>query len=285
MPDPILANGSAISPDAPPSISAAGSGASPASPGGITVAGASITPASPGPNMAAGQAQAGYATATLGSTGSDNAIVFTCAFPGTLGVETSVAIEDGDLGTVAVAVGVTGSAVTITAAAMGVINFAGITSPIAANQSLYYAGTYNGKPIWSSDGVIDISTQGTRGVCYWNSNFWHFQYCVSGSAVYAASKSSVAASPVGLTGWTLTAGTTSPTVTAAASNAAQGIAAVNSAPAAAALVVAANVPGYNGHGSLAAVSATYLSGGLFLAPSSILAPGSAITPSAPSPVP
>ena len=159
------------------------------------------------------------------------------------------------------AVAVTDSAITITPAAKGKMTIASITSPTAANKPLYYAGVYGGKPVWSTDGILDITTQGTRGVCYYNTDRWLYQYCVSGTAVYVATKVSSAAYPDTLTGWTVLTGTTSPTVAASATAAFQAIAAVNASVDAAALVVASNVTGYSGLGSLAAVSLTHLTGG------------------------
>jgi len=202
-----------------------------------------------------------YATAILGSTGSDNAILFTAAFPGTSGNTPTVTIAGIASATAAVVVGVTGSAITITPAAKGVMTTSSITSPTAANKALYHAGTYGGKPAWSTDGINDITTQGTRGICYYSTDRWLYQYCVSGSAVYVATKVSSAAFPDGLTGWTLIIGTGSPTVTATATTAAMAIAAVNASVDAAALVVASNVTGYSGLAIIAAVSLTHLTGG------------------------
>lgn len=78
------------------------------------------------------------------------------------------------------------------------------------NGSVVYAGLIAGKPAWSTDGSQTAGAANTI-VEYISGTSWK----VSRGSSYSATKVSAAASPDGLTTWTVGTGTGSPTIAAA----------------------------------------------------------------------
>ena len=139
-----------------------------------------------------------------------------------------------------------------------------ISSPTAANTTLLYAGNAGGTEVFASDGVLStLSVTGqARVVCYLTGSTSTLRaWDTSGTVIYSATKTTTAMVPSGLTGWTVATGTGSPTITAGVSNAAQGILAINSTHFTSAWMTAANAPGNDGTGALAAVIDVAFSGG------------------------
>lgn len=100
------------------------------------------------------------------------------------------------------------------------------------NGSLIYAGLNDAKPAWSSDGTLTAGASNT--ICKSDAGTWS----LSRGSAYAATKVSAAATPDGLTTWTVGTGSGSPILAAAAVAAA---AVVFTAPAAGAAPAAPGV--------------------------------------------
>lgn len=78
----------------------------------------------------------------------------------------------------------------------------------SANGPVVYAGLSNNRPAWSTNGTLVAGAANT--IVDYTGTAWR----VSRGSVYSATRTSAAASPAGLTAWTMTTGTGSPTVTA-----------------------------------------------------------------------
>lgn len=93
----------------------------------------------------------------------------------------------------------------------------GVTTPTAMNGTLPPAPQFMGYDAWSSDGAAVDVLAANKKVIFWNGGVWNVMRVDSGGvdADYLYRKSSTAASPAGLTGWTQFIGTGAPTLTQA----------------------------------------------------------------------
>lgn len=90
-----------------------------------------------------------------------------------------------------------------------VLTISGVSTS-GINGSVIYCGLIAGKPAWSTDGTQEISVQNTL-VQYISGTTWN----VLRSGIYSATKASAAATPDGLTAWTVGTGSGSPVIAAA----------------------------------------------------------------------
>ncbi len=207
------------------------------------------------------------ATCTLAPSGANNDILLTAAMVGNLGnfMAAKIATPSSASSACVAAWNNTYAEVIVTPSTTGRMVVASVTSPsTGVNGTLLYAGNAAGTEVFSSDGVLStLSITGqARAVCFLNGTTATLRaWDASGTVVYSATKATSAMVPSGLTGWTVATGTGSPTITAGVSNAAQGILAINRTPATSAWMTAANAPGNDGTGALAAVTDTAFSGG------------------------
>jgi hypothetical protein len=81
----------------------------------------------------------------------------------------------------------------------------GVTT-VGVNGTYFFAGTWSGRNAWSLNGTLVASA--TNPIMYYEAGAYKL---VMGS-LYAASITSAASNPSGLTSWTLTVGTGSPTI-------------------------------------------------------------------------
>ena len=79
------------------------------------------------------------------------------------------------------------------------------------NGAVIYCGLINGKPAWSTDGTQTVSAANVI-VSYVSGTTWRVQ--LNAGAAYIANKVSAAATPDGLTTWTVTPGSGSPVLAA-----------------------------------------------------------------------
>jgi hypothetical protein len=93
-----------------------------------------------------------------------------------------------------------------------VLTISGVSTS-GINGNVYYAGLQNGVYSWTSDGLPVTGNSGV--VVDYNGSYWRVAKNYTGST-YTASKTSGAATPDGLTSWTVGLGTGSPVIAAAA---------------------------------------------------------------------
>lgn len=205
------------------------------------------------------------ALVTINPTGADNSVTYTAEQAGAVGNNISITYATpAVLATTTVAV--VGTAITVTP---GTKARMAVTGSLTANgstpvvfPSLSYAGTHNGKAIYTSTGV---NGQYEPYTALWGiaPNLWYLTD-YDRNAIWSSPEN--VATPDLVTTWTPvynmgseTTPTGTPTITAVISSAAQVIAAVN-ASAPAAVLVTASASG-TVTGAVAAVSATNLIGG------------------------
>ena len=203
-----------------------------------------------------------YATVTMDPTGSNNSVTYTSIAQSSSANSISIAYAS-PAAAALTTVAVTGSAIVVTPATKANLTATGTTPAMAACAAVVYAGCGLGY-IYSSDGVASYGSGPSRAAYYNDGSKWLFwQWDGSSSLVVAGYSTTNAATPDGLT-YVLTTGTGAASITASTTTAAQVIAAVNAAPAAAALVVATAFGTVTG--AVAALSPTYLSGGVTQTP-------------------
>ena len=204
------------------------------------------------------------ASLLVNPTGTNNSYTVTALVAGAAGNRISHELNSPSES--ASSVGVVGDmeTIVITPAAKGRMSISG-PSPAVASE-LFYAshGISSGQARFTHDGVADYTygnlDDAGRTALFSASGTWYLWHTdSSGVFDYYATKVSAAATPEGLTGWTVSIGTNQPTIAAAASSAAQIIAAINANVDAGALVLAEASGTVTG--AVAAVAAEFLSGG------------------------
>ena len=196
------------------------------------------------------------ATGIMNPTGADNSILYTADNAGAAGNNISLQyLTPATQATTTVAV--VGSAIAVTPGTKARMLISGTFSPSIA-PVLIYAGTANGKAMWSEDGTQGGALTGNDQL-YYDGTKWLLFMTTVGPDYSAQTAATSADYPDGLA-FTVVTGTGTPTVTAATSSAAQVIAAVNLSTPAAALVTASASGTVTE--AVAAVAATNLTGGV-----------------------
>lgn len=161
-------------------------------------------------------------------TGDDNSVLFTAKPAGAGGEAISVTYAT-PAEQAATAIGVTGNSITVTPATKARMTITGTSS---AN------GIVLGDSIPDGGGRVGYNTSTTAAVqLYYNTSLGQWRIRTL-DGTYQANKTAAAASPEGLTGWTILAGTGDPTITAGITSAEQVITEINASFLASPLVTA-----------------------------------------------
>ena len=200
------------------------------------------------------------ATLLIDPAGADNSVLYTANTAGTGGNAISVAYA-APVAQATTTVAVVSNAITVTPGTKARMTVTGATT--FPNPTMLYGGTINSQPFWSAGGwTYNGPNNAGASAIFYDGTKW----IITSETQYTAELTSSAQYPDGLTGWTVTLGSGLPTVASGVTSAQQVINEVNRSTgfppvlSPSAVLVTASVSGPS-TGAVAAVAATYLTGG------------------------